>query len=111
MSEQSRLSYLFQEASKLKMQERHSQAFDLLRHCQAIDNEAPEVLYELALYELYFRQDSVALGLLRRAIAFDPLNTFYKEHWPHTILTAIKQNRPYPTWKTLSLCDLRAAIF
>ncbi len=79
MSEQSRLSYLFQEASKLKMQERHSQAFDLLRHCQAIDNEAPEVLYELALYELYFRQDSVALGLLRRAIAFDPLNTFYKE--------------------------------
>lgn len=78
-SDRSRLSYLFQEATKLKMQERHSQAYDLLRHCYDICPNAPEVLYELALYHLYFRQDSIALGYLRRAAELDPQNTFYKE--------------------------------
>ena len=76
---QSRLDYLFQEAAKMKLQERHSEALDLLRHCHNIAPDAPEVLYELSLYELYFRHDSVAIDMLEHASQLDPRNTFYKE--------------------------------
>ena len=76
---QSRLDYLFQEAAKMKLQERHSEALDLLRHCHNIAPNAPEVLYELSLYELYFRHDSVAIDMLEHASQLDPRNTFYKE--------------------------------
>ena len=78
-NDQSRLDYLFQEAAKMKLQERHSEALDLLRHCHNIAPNAPEVLYELSLYELYFRHDSVAIDMLERAAQLDPRNTFYKE--------------------------------
>ena len=78
-NDQSRLDYLFQEAAKMKLQERHSEALDLLRHCHNIVPDAPEVLYELSLYELYFRHDSVAIDMLERAAQLDPRNTFYKE--------------------------------
>ena len=79
MNDRSRLDYLFQEAAKMKLQERHSEALDLLRHCLAIAPDTPEVLYELSLYELYFRHDSVAIDMLGRAAQLDPRNTFYKE--------------------------------
>ena len=78
-NDQSRLDYLFQEAAKMKLQERHSEALDLLQHCHNIAPDAPEVLYELSLYELYFRHDSVAIDMLERAAQLDPRNTFYKE--------------------------------
>ena len=78
-NERARIDYLYQEAMKQKMLGRHVEAFDLLRHCHEICPDVPEVLYELALYRLYLRQDSLGLSDLRRAAANDPRNTFYKE--------------------------------
>ena len=74
-----RLDYLFQEASKQKMLGNHVAAFDLLSHCLEISPEAPEVLYQMAIYRLFLRQDSLGLKDLRHAAENDPLNTFYKE--------------------------------
>lgn len=74
-----RLDYLFQEASKQKMLGNHVSAFDLLSHCLEISPEAPEVLYQMAIYRLFLRQDSLGLQDLRHASENDPLNTFYKE--------------------------------
>ena len=78
-SEKARIDYLFQEASKLKLLERHTEAFELLQHCYEINPDVPEVLYDLAIYRLYLREDSMAMELLKRASALDPKNTFYQE--------------------------------
>ena len=72
-----RLNYLFQEASKQKMLGNHVAAFDLLSHCLEISPEAPEVLYQMAIYRLFLRQDSLGLKDLRHAADT-------KKHWPPT---------------------------
>lgn len=96
LNDRMRLSYLFQEASKMKLQERHSEALDLLRHCYAIAPDAPEVLYELALYELYFRHDSLAIDLLEQATQLDPRNTFYKEALATYYLNRVQTEKALP---------------
>ncbi len=79
LNDQRRLDYLFQEASKQKLLGNHVAAFDLLQHCLDIAPDAPEPLYDMALYRLYLRQDSLGLAYLERASSADPANTFYKE--------------------------------
>ena len=96
LNDRMRLSYLFQEASKMKLQEHHSEALDLLRHCYAIAPDAPEVLYELALYELYFRHDSLAIDLLEQATQLDPRNTFYKEALATYYLNRVQTEKALP---------------
>ncbi|MCR4995652.1 MAG: hypothetical protein K6A32_09830 [Bacteroidales bacterium] len=78
-NDRSRLDYFYQEATKQKMLDNHVAAFDLLQHCLQICPEAPEVLYEKALYHLFLRQDSLGLAYLQRAADNDPRNTYYKE--------------------------------
>ena len=78
-NDRQRLDYLFHEASKQKMLGNHVAAFDLISHCLEIDPEAPEALYNRALYRLYLHQDSLGLNDLRRAAENDPRNSFYKE--------------------------------
>ena len=96
LNDRMRLDYLFQEASKLKLQDRHSEALDLLRHCYDIAPDAPEVLYELSLYELYFRNDTVAIDLLEQATRLDPRNTFYKEALATYYLNRIQTEKALP---------------
>ena len=96
LNDRMRLDYLFQEAAKMKLQERHSEALDLLRQCYTIAPNAPEVLYELSLYELYFRNDSLALALLRQATRLDPRNTFYKEAIATYYLNHIQTEQALP---------------
>lgn len=74
-----RLDYFYQESARQKMLGNHVAAFDLLEHCFQICPDAAEVLYDLALYRLLLRQDSLAEGLLQRASALDPQNTHYTE--------------------------------
>ena len=74
-----RLDYFYQEACKQKLMGNHVAAFDLYRHCLAICPTAPEVLYDLALYQISLREDSLALQNLTTAVALDPENTHYKE--------------------------------
>ena len=74
-----RLDYFYREASKQKMLGNHVAAYDLYRHCLDICPSAPEVLYDLALYQMSLREDSAALQNLMRATELDPENTHYKE--------------------------------
>ena len=78
-SDRARLKYIYQEATRQKLIENHSAALDLLCHAYEICPDAPEVLYDLALYRLALRQDSLAEKLLVRAAVLDPYNTYYKE--------------------------------
>lgn len=78
-SDRRRLEYLYLEAAKQKMLGNHVQAFDILQHCMNICPDAPEVLFDLGLYRLMLREDSLGLQLISRASALDSLNVHYKE--------------------------------
>ena len=78
-SDRARLTYIYQEAIRQKLIEKHSASFDLLCHAYDICPDVPEVLYDLALYRLVLRQDSLAEQLFSRAAYLDPQNTYYKE--------------------------------
>ena len=74
-----RLEYYYLEASKQKMLGNHVAAYELYRYCLDICPDAPEVLFDLALYHLGMREDSLALQRLQRATELDPRNTYYRE--------------------------------
>ena len=74
-----RYRYLYVEATRQKILGNHSAAFDLLQHCADIDPEAPEALFDLAMYRRALRQDSLALNDIRRAAALAPTNPRYVE--------------------------------
>jgi len=78
-SDRSRLNYIYQEATRQKLLNNHSAAFDLLCHAYDICPDVPEVLYDLAIYRVALRQDSVAEHLLLRASELDARNIYYQE--------------------------------
>lgn len=78
-SDQRRLEYFYLEAAKQKLLGNHIEAFDLLSHCLEICPDASEALYDMGLYRLMLREDSLALQLITRAAALDPQNAQYKE--------------------------------
>ena len=91
-----RLQYIYEEAVRQKILGNHVAAFDLLQHCLAIDSAASEVLYDLALYRLMLRQDSIAEGLLHRATEADPQNIYYIEALAAFYLERRKTDRALP---------------
>ena len=74
-----RLEYYYLEASKQKMLGNHATAYELYCYCLSICPDAPEVLFDLALYHQGMREDSLALQRLTRATELDPQNTYYRE--------------------------------
>lgn len=71
--------YFYQEANRHKLAGRYAEAYDLYRYCQTVEPDAPELLYDMGLFELMFRNDSVGQAMLNRASLLDPSNTYYKE--------------------------------
>ena len=71
-----RLEYYYLEATKQKMLDNHVAAYDLLQYCRTICPDAPEVLYDLSLYNMLL-QDTTAWHMLERAAQLDPQNTYY----------------------------------
>ena len=82
--------------------ENHSGAFDLLCHAYDICPDAPEVLYDLALYRLALRQDSLAERLFVRAAALDLQNTYYKEALASFYLQRRRTEEALPQLETLA---------
>ena len=57
----------------------HDAAFDLLRHCQELNPQAPEVYYFLGQYYGALKQDDQAMVCVKRAAELDPENQTYLE--------------------------------
>lgn len=82
--QQRRFDELFLEAMCRKQKGEHDAEYDLLAAALRINPDAPEALYELALLELERPAGTDSLhqwrcdSLLRRAVALDPTNKFYK---------------------------------
>ena len=54
-------------------------AFDLLRHCQELNPEAPEVYYYLAQYYNALKDTKKSVECIKKAAALQPDNDTYME--------------------------------
>ena len=95
-------SYFYQQATREKIAGRYAEAYDLYKHCLTIAPEAPEVLYDLALFELMLHNDSSGLQLLRRASELDPANPYYKESLASYYLEHLDAGNALQTLEDLS---------
>lgn len=71
--------YFYLEAARQQAAGRYDAAYDLLLHAQAINPNAAEVYYGLAMYDSYLKNDSLTLSHLERAVALQPHNTTFLE--------------------------------
>ena len=70
---------LFMEAMVQRQKGHNDAAFDLLRHCQQINPDAPEVYYFLSQYYALMKDADKALACVKRAAALAPENETYME--------------------------------
>ena len=94
--------YYYQQATREKIAGRYVEAYDLYKHCQTIAPDAPEVLYDLALFELMLHNDSTGLRMLRRASELDPANAHYKESLASYYLEHLDAEHALPALEDLS---------
>lgn len=77
--QQRKYDYFFLEASRLKLQNDYSGAFDLLQHCLAINPHASSALYEISQYYMYLKQVPQGQDALEKAVENDPDNYWYSQ--------------------------------
>lgn len=70
---------LFMEAMVQRQKGNNDAAFDLLRHCQEFNPEAPEVYFFLSQYYSLMKDSEKALENVKRAAALAPENETYME--------------------------------
>ena len=69
----------FLEAMVQRQKGNNAAAFDLLRHCQEINPEAPEVYYFLAQYYSALKDTEKSVACFKQAAALSPDNVTYME--------------------------------
>ena len=69
----------FLEAMVQRQKGNNDAAFDLLRHCQEINPEAPETYYFLAQYYNALKDGDKSLAYIKKAAQLDPDNATYME--------------------------------
>ena len=69
----------FLEAMVQRQKGNNAAAFDLLRHCQEINPEAPEVYYFLAQYYSVLKDTEKSVACFKQAAALSPDNVTYME--------------------------------
>ena len=83
-----RLKYFFYEALSLQEQGKYDAAFDLLRYCETINPDAPEVYYAQAAYYSELNNDSMALACMSKAADLNPENDTYLERLAITFINS-----------------------
>lgn len=82
--QQRKYDYFFLEASRLKMKDDYSAAFDLLQHCLTINPDASSALYEISQYYMYLKQVPQGQAALEKAVENDPDNFRCEEIFLYT---------------------------
>lgn len=77
--EQRKYDYFYLEAARLKMQQDYGSAFDLLKHCLAINPDASSALYEISQYYMYLKQAPQGQAALEKAVENAPDNYWYSQ--------------------------------
>lgn len=75
--EQNRLEYFFLEAERLKAKGEFAAAFELFRHCEAIDPNSAQIKASLSPYYFVLGNDSLGIKYQELAWKLDPDNYWY----------------------------------
>lgn len=78
-SAQTRFDYFYHEAEKFRLAEDYTTAAELYRHCLDINPQSDGALFNLGLFQIYLREDSLGLASLKRASELAPDNPWYLE--------------------------------
>ncbi|MDY5814096.1 MAG: tetratricopeptide repeat protein [Bacteroides sp.] len=97
--------YYYLEALRLRLKGEHDAAFALFDHCLNINPNAPEVLYEVAQYHFYLKQNAEGLAALEKAVALAPDNYWYSQ----ALATVYRQQND--TEKAIDLLQAMALRF
>ena len=76
----------FMEAMVQRQKGNNDAAFDLLRHCQELNPDAPEVYFFLGQYYSLLKDTGKSLECVKRAAALDPDNEIYMETLAQTYI-------------------------
>ena len=76
----------FMEAMVQRQKGNNDAAFDLLRHCQELNPQAPEVYYFLAQYYAALRNQEKATECVKQAAELNPDNETYQETLAHSYI-------------------------
>lgn len=79
VEQQRKFDYFYLEALRLKGEKKYSAAFDMIQHCQTINPQAPEALYELGKYYLTLQKDTQSLSAFQAAVNAAPQNYWYNQ--------------------------------
>jgi Tfp pilus assembly protein PilF len=69
-----KFDHFFLEAVRLKEKDEMDAAFDMYRHCLAIDSQSAATLYELGKFYMYLGQPEKGEDFLRKAMRTQPGN-------------------------------------
>jgi tetratricopeptide (TPR) repeat protein len=75
--ERRKFDHFFYEALNAKAQGRYDEAFDLIRHCYALDSTNANVLVEMGTFYNVLQQKNEALAFFRKAVHYDSTNYYY----------------------------------
>ncbi len=78
-AKQRAVDYYFMQAQSLVELERYDEGFELLEHCYRLDSASATIQYYLSTFYTFFKEDSVALSMLKNSVAAYPDNKFYSE--------------------------------
>jgi tetratricopeptide (TPR) repeat protein len=78
-ADQRKFDYFYLESLRLKGEKKYSAAFDLLKHCLAINPNAAEVQFEMGQYYLTLQQNDRSLAAFKAAVNGDPQNYWYNQ--------------------------------
>ncbi len=73
-----KFDYFYLEALKLKQNEKHSGAFQLLSRCLEIDSTSSAAHYEISNYYLFLKRADMVVSHLEKAVKYSPENFDYK---------------------------------
>ena len=102
---QRRFDYYYMEAVKKKLASEHAEAFVLFQHCLEADPHAGEAMYELGLYYLGLREDSIGESYLRGAVLSEPDNIHYKEALASYYLRKRDAAKAVPVLEDMARCN------
>ena len=74
---QRKFDYYFYDALSAKAQGNYAEAFDLFKHCYALDSTKANVLSELSGFYNVLQENSKAAAFLEKALEKDPHNYYY----------------------------------
>ena len=75
--EKAKFDFLYYEAMQARIRGKYDSAFDLLKHCYALDSTNAAILYELGNFYSSVEDKGNAKIMYKKAAAFDPDNYYY----------------------------------